>query len=190
MGAMDNTWFRPVLVAWLPIAVVATVLAGTSYAMTQEVTRSSADDVPRALAQRAADALSRGRAPLAVTPGATVDLATDFGPFLTVYGTDGAVQSTTARLDGVTPKLPRGVLTEARTHGVDRVTWQPRAGVREAVIALPWRSSTAQGVVVAGASLRPAEDRQHELLLLLLAGWALAIAGSLAMTCIGVLWLR
>jgi len=186
---MDNSWLRPVLVAWLPVAVVATVLAGTSYAMTQEVTRSSADDVPRALAQRAADDLSRGGAPGAVTLGSTVDLATDLGPFLTVYGADGAVQSTTARLDGATPKLPRGVLTEARTHGIDRVTWQPLAGVREAVIALPWRSMTAQGVVVAGASLRPSEDRQDRLLLLLLAGWLVAMTGSLAMTCVGVLWL-
>jgi len=53
---------------WLPVAVVATVPAGTSHAMTQEVTRSGADDVPRALAQRAANNLSRDGTPPAVTP--------------------------------------------------------------------------------------------------------------------------
>ena len=85
VGTLRDGWSRAVIVAWLPVAVVATVLAATSYAMTQQVTRSSADDAPRALAQRAADALSRGCEPAAVTPGAPVDLATDLGPFLMVF---------------------------------------------------------------------------------------------------------
>jgi hypothetical protein len=122
VGTEHNGWFRAVLVAWLPIAVAATVLAGTSYAMMQEVTRSSADDVPRAQAQRAADALSRGGAPAQVAPAAATDLATDLGPFLTVYGANGAVQATTAQLDGVMPEVPRGVLAQAKAHGIDRVT--------------------------------------------------------------------
>jgi hypothetical protein len=137
--------------------------------MTQEVTRSSADDVPRAQAQRAADALSRGGAPPQVAPAAATDLATDLGPFLTLHGANGAVQATTAQLDGVMPQVPRAVLAQARAHRIDRVTWQPRAGVREAVIALAWHSTTAQKVVVAGNSLRPSEDRQAQLLLLMLA---------------------
>lgn len=186
---IPNDWLRAVLQAWLPVAVVATVLAATSYAMTQEVTRSSANDAPRAAAQRAVNALSSGAAPAAVTLGALVDLATDLSPFLTVHGPDGAVLSTTARLDGVTPVVPPGVLAEARRQGIDQVTWQPRSGVRAAIIAMPWRSAAQQGVVVAGASLRPAEDRQGQLLLLLLAGWLVALLGSFAMAAIGVRWL-
>ena len=89
---MNNSWLRKVLVAWLPVAVVATVAAGTSYAMTQEVTRSGADDVPRALAQRAADNLSRDGTAPAVTAERLVDLATDLGPFPTMCGADTAVQ--------------------------------------------------------------------------------------------------
>jgi len=177
------------LVAWLPVAVVATVLAATCYAMAQQLTRSGADDGPRALAQRAADSLARGDPPAQVAPAVSVDLATDLGPFITVYDAAGAVQASTALLDGVPLALPQGVLAEARTHGSDRVTWQPRAGVREAVIALPWRSASARGVVVAGASLQPAEEREDQLLLLLLAGWLVAMAGSLAATGIGAIWL-
>jgi hypothetical protein len=171
------------------VAVVATVLAGTSYAMTQQMTRSSVDDAPRALAQRAADTLSRGGTPSSVTAGAAVDLATDLGPFLVVYGGDDRVRASTARLDGVMPDVPRGVLAEARTHGGDRITWQPRTGIREAVVAMPWRSADAQGVVVAGVSLRPSEARQDQLLLLVLAGWLAAMTLSLAMACFGILWL-
>src|SRR5665647_3985896 len=43
---MDVGWFRTALVAWLPVAVVATVLAATSYVTTQQLTRSSVDDAP------------------------------------------------------------------------------------------------------------------------------------------------
>ena len=186
---MPDGWLRAVLVAWLPVAVVATVLAGTSYVVTQQVTRSSADDAPRALAQRAADTLSHGGKPAAVTPGAPVDLATDLGPFLVVYGPDGRVRASTARLDGVMPVVPPGVLAEARQHGIDRVTWQPRPGVREAVIALPWQSATTAGVVVAGASLQPAEARVDQMTMLLLIGWLVAMIGSLAMACLGAVWL-
>jgi hypothetical protein len=157
--------------------------------MTQEMTRSSADDVPRAQAQRAADTLSRGGAPAQVAPAAATDLATDVGPFMTLYGANGAVQGHHSPARRRPPEVPRAVLAQAKAHGIDRVTWQSRAGVREAVIALPWRSTTAQAVVVAGASLRPSEDRQAQLLLLLLAGWLAATIGSLAMTGVAVRWL-
>jgi hypothetical protein len=189
VGTFHRGWLRAVLLAWLPVAVVATVLAATSYAMTQEVTRSSADDVPRAMAQRAANALSSGAAPSSVALGGPIDLATELSPFLTVHGPGGAVLSTTARLDGATPVVPRGVLAEARRHGIDRVTWQPRSGVREAVIALPWKSAAEQGVVVVGVSLRPAEDRQDQLLILALVGWLAAVLGSFAIAGAGVRWL-
>lgn len=107
MGTEHNGWLAAVLVAWLPIAMATTVLAGTSYAMTQEVTRSSADDVPRAQAQRAANTLSRGGAPAQVAPAAATDLASDLGPFQTVYGDNDAARATTAQLDGVSPQVPR-----------------------------------------------------------------------------------
>jgi hypothetical protein len=57
------------------------------------------------------------------------------------------------------------------------------------VHSVPWHSTTAHGAVVAGASLAPSEDLQDQLLLLLATGWLLAMTGSLAMTCVGVLWL-
>jgi hypothetical protein len=43
---------------------------------------------------------------------------------------------------------------------------------------VPWHSATQQGVVGAGASLRPAERREDQLMLILLAGWLVAMIGS------------
>jgi hypothetical protein len=61
--------------------------------------------------------------------------------------------------------------------------------VREAVIALPWHSSSQQGVVVAGTSLGPAEGREDQLMLILLVGWLVAMIGSAAMAGVGAAWL-
>jgi hypothetical protein len=171
------------------VAVVGTVLAAICYAMAQQVTRSSADDAPAALAQRTANTLSRGGSPAALTPEAVVDLASDLGPFLTVYGPDGAVEASTARLDGGWPVVPRAALAQARLRGSDRVTWQPRAGVQEAVVALSWHSATQEGVVVAGACLRPAEGREDQLMVILVAGWLAAMIGSAAVAGLGAAWL-
>jgi hypothetical protein len=189
MNAAPASWLSRAVVAWLPVAVVATVLAGTSYAITQHVIRSSADDAPRALSTGAAYSLSRGAAPAAVASGGPVDLGIGLGPFLIVYGADGRVTASTARLEGVTPVVPVGVLAEARQHGSDRITWQPRDGVREAVVAIPWQSPDDHGVVVAGASLRPAEERATQVLLIVLAGWLAAMIGSAVMAA-GAAWLR
>ena len=120
MGTEHNGWLAAVLMAWLPIAMAATVLAGTSYAMTQEVTRSSADDVSRAQAQRVADTPSRGGAPAQVAPAAASDLGSDLGPFLTVYGANDAARATTAQLDGVSPPVPRGSWPRPTRTGLTR----------------------------------------------------------------------
>ena len=61
-------------------------------------------------------------------------------------------------------------------RGTNHVSWQPRSGVREAVVALPWGDGRSSGVVVAGASLQPTETRAHALLGGVAAGWLILIA--------------
>ncbi len=62
----------------------------------------------------------------------------------------------------------------AAASGEHAVTWQPSAGVREAVVASPWPSATAQGVAVAGISLAAAERRTDALRSGVAIGWVLA----------------
>jgi hypothetical protein len=64
------------------------------------------------------------------------------------------------------------VLDIAATDGSDHVTWQPAQGVREAVFARPWRSTTSNGVVVAGIGLGPTEDRAARVRTVATVAWA------------------
>ena len=66
-----------------------------------------------------------------------------------------------------------------RTHGEERVTWQPRPGVRIASVVV----RTANGFVVAGRNMREIEIRENNVLKLAILGW---LAASAALT---LLWL-
>jgi len=65
-------------------------------------------------------------------------------------------------LDGKPPTLPRGVFVHTAKAGEDRVTWQPRPGVRQAVVVRRIEGSSG-GFAVAGRSLREVENRVSDL---------------------------
>jgi hypothetical protein len=72
--------------------------------------------------------------------------------------------------------LPSGVLEFARTHGGHRLSWQPRRGVRQALVIAP---VAGKGFVVAGRSLRETEARKQQVLQLVGIAWAIGLAGLL-----------
>ena len=61
-------------------------------------------------------------------------------------------------LDGKTPALPAGVLESSKELGENRVTWQPRDGVRIAAIIVAYKD----GYVLAGRNLREVEIREAQ----------------------------
>jgi hypothetical protein len=62
-----------------------------------------------------------------------------------VYSPDGAPATSTARLDDLWPVVRGGAMEQARRRGVTGSPKQPRAGAREAVVALWWHWSDLQG---------------------------------------------
>ena len=170
---------RSPLVVWVVAAGLVTAACLVLYAAVQQAGRIGADDVPRALAQRSAELLATGRTPQAVAQGPAVDLATDASAFVTVYGADHGVLASTATLGGAVPTVPVGVLDHASASGGGHVTWQPAAGVREAVVAQRWTGASGSGVVVAGVGLGATERRAQQALLLAGIVW---LVGLLAVT--------
>ncbi len=172
---MDTGRIPPRLVyAWVVGAVLLTAIGIVVYGVGQQAARRAVDDVPRAMLEQTRGRLSSGVTPSAAVGGPTVDLTNSDAPFVLVYDSDHALVASSATVAGAVPKLPPGVLDAAVARGEDRVSWQPRPDVREAVVAAPWRSATAQGVVVAGASLAATEDRTGALRNRVALGWFLA----------------
>jgi hypothetical protein len=176
---------RRAVLVFVPLAVLATGLAGTIYLVAQQGLRSGADSPQLQLAEDAAQALDAGTAPSAVTGPAVVDAARSLAPFVVVFDAAGTPLATSGQLDGADPVPPLGVLDHAAsTGGPNRVTWQPRAGVRIATVTVPWSG----GTVMAGRSLREVERLEDQALLLVGAGWAATMAG-IAVASLVAAWL-
>jgi hypothetical protein len=160
------------LMAWLPLAVGITILAGLAYGLDQQNLRQGADDPQTQLAEDAAARLGAGASvdSVVVRTGTPVDIARSLAPFVIVYDSNDRPLASTAVLDGAVPIPPQGVTASARDHE-DHVTWQPRAGVRIAAVLVAYRG----GAVLAGRSLRVVEQREDDALGVAVAGWLAAL---------------
>lgn len=171
-------WLRIARV-WIPLAVAVTALVALAYVGVQQSYRLGANDPQTQLAEDGAARLATGATPQSVAGSSTVDAARSLAPFVIVVGADNAVLATSASLDGNAFRPPAGVLDAARAKGTNTVTWQPRRGVRIASVSV----ATSDGrVVVAGRSLRAAEQRIEGFGKLALAAWLATLAAMLVVT--------
>jgi hypothetical protein len=154
---------------WLPTAVVVVALSGLVYLSMQQLLRQSANDPQVQMAEDAASALSAGKSATEVVPVNQVEISSSLSPFLMVFEDTGKLVNTNALLDGRVPQYPTGVFDYVRQRGQDRVTWQPRSGVRLATVATQFNSPNSSGFVVIGRSLRESENRSDYFLMITLA---------------------
>ncbi len=165
--------------AWLPLAFVTTILCGLVEIAVQQNMRQTANNLPARVVEDAVYQLHHGVSPKEIVGTASVDLETSLNPFVMIE--DGTSITTSAILDG-TPLLspPHGVLQAAQSQGENRITWQPRPGIRQAIVVryIPGPSPV---YVLAGQSLREVEKHQKSLLNQVLAAWIIAMVGSFAL---------
>ncbi|MDQ6918057.1 MAG: hypothetical protein M3Z98_01735 [Candidatus Dormibacteraeota bacterium] len=167
--------------------MAATVVAGTSFVIGQQILRTGANDPQVQLAEDAAAQLEAGVAPADVLPAAHTDIAASLAPWVMVYGPDRKQLAGSARLDGKVVEYPTSVFDNAPAGGHrDEVTWQPRSGVRAATVAVGFRG----GWVVAGRSLRLVEEREDRVGQLAIVGWLGALAATAVAVLIGELVAR
>jgi len=160
-------------------------MSGMVYAVAQHMYRSGANDPQLQTAVDLAGLLNAGVAPASVVPGRKLDIASSLGVAVGVYDSNHTLISTDAVLDGAPATPPVGVLDSAR-GGIDTVTWQPRDGVRMALVAVPWKG----GVVTAARSLGEVERRIGELGSSVLLGWLFSLAvGIIACWVAARMWL-
>jgi hypothetical protein len=186
-----NGWRRLVVgagLAWLPIAAALVAMTGMVYVTVQQSLRSGANDPQIQIAGDLAAQLAGGADPGALLGTAKVDLATSLSPYAIVFDDAGRPLASTGVLDGTVPVPPAGVLRAATQHR-NELTWQPRSGVRSAIVVVPFHAASRSGTVLAGRSLREVEKREDFLF------WAAgaSLAGGLGITalaCLAVAWLR
>ena len=149
------------------LLTLTTFVAGAGYLISQQVLRMSANDPQIQLAEDAANRLAHGEIPAAVIPERHIDMATSLAPFILFCDDSGRPITGSALLNRSIPTIPRGVYDYVRSHGEERVTWQPQPGVRIASVV----TRTTGGFVIAGRNLREIELRESMVFKLAAAIW-------------------
>lgn len=136
-------------------AVIITFLFGFIYFSLRQNYRLSANDPQVQISESSANMLSEGRDLASVLPEQKADISKSLATFIIVYDDSQNPIISTAILDGQIPELPKGVLDNALENGQNRVTWEPKGGIRIAAVVTRYDA----GYVLAGRSLREVETR-------------------------------
>lgn len=157
----------------LAAAIIISGIILFIYASVQNVHRSMANDPQLQIARDMRSARLSGRPPGQALPYDTIDAATSSALFYTIYDAGGKLVETNALLDGKIPQLPKTVLAIAREKQEDIITWQPREGVR---LAMVLENIPGYGIAAVGRSLRETEERTSDLVAMMLITWASCMA--------------
>jgi hypothetical protein len=162
--------------AWLPLAAVIVIFTGLVCVTVQQNYRMSANDPQIQIAEDIAEALSSGKAQAdaIVPPQPTAEMAPSLATFVVIYSATGTPIGSSVALDGKLPTLPAGVLDAAKLRGENRLTWQPKTGVRIAAVVVSF-SGPNPGYVLAGRSLREVEVRESQLNIMAASAGGLAL---------------
>jgi hypothetical protein len=169
-------WWSRAVVALFAACALLTISTAALFTAAQQGLRQGANDPQGAMASVLAAKLATGTRPADLTAGPPVDLQSDPGIHVTVYDAEGRALGSTATLDGGQPTLPPGVREQARTDGIDEVTWQPRPGVRVAAVVVPWSDGTRSGTVIVGRSLHSTEQQVDTIARHAATAWLLSMA--------------
>lgn len=170
---------------WFVLAVITTILCGFVYVAVQQNLRQNANDPQIQLSEDLASKLASGAAIDSVIPHEAVDIEKSLATFVLVANNAGESVQSSGELDGQMPKIPLGVFEYVRSHGQDRVTWQPKTGVRQAIVVSRYEGSSGSGFVVVGRSLREVERRERELWQETGIAWVATLGVSLVLLLVG-----
>jgi len=161
---------------FLPLAFLITAIFMSVFVMLQQTLRQTAYDPQIQLSEDVAHNIATGNSFNSLLP-ADIELSQSSALFVIVYDKDGKITSSTATVNGLMPNLPPGVLSFAKVHGQDRLTWQPTDDMREATVVTHF-SGKNEGYVLVGRSLRETERRIELTMKLAGFGWIVTFVGT------------
>lgn len=170
--------FLRVIILWLPLALITTLLSGLIFNTVRQSIRQAADDPQIEMAEDTAAALNAGVRPQSIIPAGRINIAQSLAPYLIIYNQSRYPLISSGVLDDRIPVPPSTAFKEAASNGKNRITWEPKPGVRSAVTIVPYQGNPP-GYVLAGRSLREVEKREQQIYETVFWGWLITNLGSL-----------
>jgi len=167
---------KAALKAWLPLAILTSLIAGMVYLVAHQVLRQSANDPQIQLAEDWTDQIVGGTDANRLNLGNFIDPARSLAPFGIVYDQDGNIVASSVSSPS-TMKQPNGVFdtVDAAADKTARYTWQPASGERYAAVLRRATFDNKSYYVLAGRNLRAVEDRIQRVAGIIAAGWATTV---------------
>jgi hypothetical protein len=173
---MNNTYTSAeTFKAWIPLALIATLMSGLVCAAVQQNFRQSANDPQIQMAEDLAAAWEKGQDPKALAGTNQIDIAKSLKEFVIFYDASAISVASNGTLDNEAPSPPTGVFSYTLEHGQDRLTWQPQKDVRIATVVTSVNEGKT-GYVLVGRSLREVEIRENKLTQQVLTAWIITLA--------------
>ena len=149
------------------------LIFGVIYATVQQSYRTGANDPQIQIASDLNAKLHQGRFVESFLAD-TIDIAKSLSTFVVLCDNNGKPICSSGYLDGKMPVLPAGVFDFAKSHGEHEVTWQPRIGIRMAMVIINSKASPVR-FVASGRSLQEVEVREYNLVKMVFSGWIVCI---------------
>lgn len=154
------TRFSPLRVV-APLTLALVVVVWFVYAAVQQQYRLGANDPQIQYAGDIAAQMSAGSLPQDAvdTRSIKVDPSKSLDAFATIVDSNGKVTASDMELDGAAAVPPKGVLNASTLTHQNRITWQPQAGTRIALVVQAYKHDNNTGYVMVGRSLKEVETR-------------------------------
>jgi hypothetical protein len=164
----------PLVFHTLALAAILTLMGGAASLTIDQMLRGGANQPQIDMVNYYVGEIASGEAPADVIPPGYVDLEHSLQPVVIFYDDQGKPGPGTGYLDQQPPTPPAGVFDFVRTHGSEKVTWQPRPGVRLASV-VQRVNGKHPGFVLAARSLRLVEEQKATLWRMALAIWIITM---------------
>lgn len=168
---------RSAVKRFIPLGFAVTLIYLFVFLIIQQTLRLGANEPVVQIAHDVSDALGQGAPYTAFNTPRPVNIATSLSPYAILFDQDGKMLTGSGVLDGEVPRPPKGVFDYVKLHREERVTWQPKAGVRVALVGV-YRDGVNPGFVFAGRSLSEVERRITTLSQLTLLAWFATLIAS------------
>lgn len=152
-----------------------TLLGGVAAITMQQMLRRGANEPQQQMVESYSIKIASGTSPSEAIPAGHIDISQSLEPFLIFYDNFGSPIHSNGFLDAAPPVPPAGVFDRMRRTGSDTLTWQPRPGVRIAMVARRVKGANP-GFLLAGRSLRVVEEYESQLRRIVLIGWLIVIS--------------
>ncbi len=148
-----------------PLTLALVVVVWFAYAAMQQSYRLNANDPQIQFAGDVAAQMSAGSLPEDAidTRAIKVDPSKSLDTFAAIVDSNGTVTASDMTLNDATAVPPKGVLAASSLTHQNRITWQPQAGTRIALVVQAYKHDNNSGYVLVGRSLKEVEVREDML---------------------------